>query len=134
VIHVKEGKREQFTPEEESAFDEADTLFRGLVISVLGENLVDSYIWLPTGKALWDALEAQYGLSDVGSELYTMEQFLEYRMAEDRSVVEQAHEIHTLAKDLKNCSKESHMCYPVSLWLEVLSLSCHLLGGTLLLL
>jgi hypothetical protein len=28
-------------------------------------------------------------------------------MVEDRSVVEQAHEIHTLAKDLRNCSKES---------------------------
>ena len=57
-MHVKEGKPEQFTPEEGSAFDEADTLFRGCVISVLAENLVDSYIRLPTDKALWDALEA----------------------------------------------------------------------------
>jgi hypothetical protein len=83
-----------------------------LVISVLGENLVDSYIRLPTGKALWDALEAQYRVSDAGSELYMMEQFLEYRMVEDRSVVDQAHEIHTLAKDLKNCSKESPCVLP----------------------
>ena len=111
-MHVKKGKTEQFTREEGSAFDEADTLFRGCIISVLGENLVDSYVRLPTGKALWDALEAQYGVSDAGSELYTMEQFLEYRMVEDRSVVEQAHEIHTLAKDLKNCSKESPCVLP----------------------
>ncbi|XP_025797600.1 uncharacterized protein LOC112877499 [Panicum hallii] len=41
-----------------------------------------------------------------------MEQFLEYRMVEDRSVVEQAHEIHTLAKDLKNCTKESPCVLP----------------------
>ena len=75
MMHVKEGKPEQFTPEEGSAFDEAD-------------NLVDSYIRLPTGKALWDALEAQYGVSDAGSELYVMEQFLDYRMVEDHSVVE----------------------------------------------
>ena len=27
VMHVKEGKLEQFTPEEGSVFDEADTLF-----------------------------------------------------------------------------------------------------------
>jgi len=58
------------------------------------------------------SLEAQYGVSDAGSELYTMKQFLEYRMVEDRSVVEQAHEIHTLAKDLKNCSKESPCVLP----------------------
>ena len=73
VIHVKEDKPKQFTPEEESAFDEADTLFRGLVISFLSENLVDSYVRLPTGKALWDAVEAQYEVSDTDNELYTME-------------------------------------------------------------
>ena len=64
MIHVKEGKPEQFTPEEGSAFDEADTLLRGCVISVLAENMVDSYVRLPTGKVLWDALKAQYGVSD----------------------------------------------------------------------
>ena len=41
-----------------------------------------------------------------------MEQFLDYRMVEDRFVVERAHEIHTLAKDLKNCSKESPCVLP----------------------
>ena len=35
MMHVKEDKPEQFTPEEGSAFDEADILFRGLIISVL---------------------------------------------------------------------------------------------------
>ena len=70
LIHVKEGKPEQFTPEEGSAFDEADSLFRGCIISVRAENLVDSYVLLSTGKELWDALEAQYGVSDAGSELY----------------------------------------------------------------
>ena len=58
MMDVKEGKPEQFTPEERSVFDEANNLFRGCIISVLAENLVDFYIWLPTGKALWDALEA----------------------------------------------------------------------------
>ena len=33
-------------------------------------------------------------------------------MVEDRSVVEQAHEIHMLAKDLKNCSKEAPCVLP----------------------
>jgi hypothetical protein len=66
---------------------------------------VDTYIRLTNGKKIWHALQAQYGVSDTGSELYAMEQFLDYRMVKDRSVVEQAHEIHTLAKDLKNCSK-----------------------------
>ena len=73
---------------------------------------MDSYIRLLTEKDLWDALEAQYGVSDAGSELYVMEQFLDYRMVEDHSVMEQAHEIHTLAKDLRNYSKESPCVLP----------------------
>ena len=49
-MHVKEGKPEQFTPEKGSAFNEADTLFQGCIISVLAENLVDNYVWLSTER------------------------------------------------------------------------------------
>ena len=35
LMHVKEGKPDQFTPEEENAFDDSDNLFRGCIISVL---------------------------------------------------------------------------------------------------
>ena len=112
MMYVTKGKPSQYTPEEESAFEASDNLFRGCLISMLAENLVDTYICLTTGKQMWDALEAQYGVFDAGSELYIMEQFLDYRMVEDRFVEEQAHEIHTLAKNLKNCSKETPCVLP----------------------
>ena len=63
---------------------------------------MDDYVPLQTGKEMWDALEAKYGVSDAGSELYVMEQFHDYRMVDDGSVVEKAHEIQTLAKELDN--------------------------------
>jgi len=56
---------------------------------------------LQTGKEMWDALEAKYGVSDAGSELYVMEQFHDYRMVDGRSMVEQVYEIQTLAKELE---------------------------------
>jgi hypothetical protein len=90
-----------FTPEEEQAFMVADNLFRGTVISVLAENLVDFYLTAASGKELWDALETKYGVSDAGSELYVMEQFCDYKMVDDCSIVEEAHEIQSLAKELK---------------------------------
>jgi predicted GNAT family N-acyltransferase len=68
---------------------------------VLGSTIVDAYVPLQTSKEMWDALEARYGVFDAGSELYVMEQFYDYRMIDGRSVVEQAHEIQTLTKDLK---------------------------------
>jgi hypothetical protein len=68
---------------------------------MLGDSIVDAYVLLQTGKAMWEALEAKYGVSNAGSELYVMEQFHDYRMVNGRSVVEQTHEIQTLAKELK---------------------------------
>jgi hypothetical protein len=102
IIHVVNGKPEQFTPEEEQAFMAANNLFRGVVISVLAENLVDFYLTVTSGKELWDALETKYGVSDAGSELYVMEQFCDYKMVDDCSIVEQAYEIQSLTKELES--------------------------------
>jgi hypothetical protein len=63
------------------------------VISVLAENLVDFYLTMASDKELWDVLETKYGVFDVGSELYVMEEFCDYKMVDDHSIVEQAHEI-----------------------------------------
>ena len=52
-------------------------------------------------KELWDALVAKYDATDVGSELYTMESFHGFRMANNHSVVEQAHEVQVLVKELE---------------------------------
>jgi hypothetical protein len=71
------------------------------VISVPTENLVDFYLTVASDKELWDALETKYGVSDAGSELYVMKQFCDYKMVNDRSIVKQAHEIQSLAKELE---------------------------------
>jgi hypothetical protein len=61
------------------------------VISVHAENLVDFYLTTTSSKELWDAR----------SELYVMEQFCDYKMVDDHSIVEQAHEIQSMAKELE---------------------------------
>ena len=53
------------------------------------------------GKDMWAALEAKFGASDAGSELYVIEKFYDYKMTDERSVVQQAHEIQSLAKELE---------------------------------
>ena len=56
-------------------------------------------------KELWDALIAEYDASNAGSELYLMETFHNYRMVNNRNVVEQAHEVVSIMKELEllNC-------------------------------
>ena len=64
-----------YTPKEERAFQDADTTFKGAIISVLEDSIVDAYVTVQTDKEMWDALEAKYGVSDAGSELYVIKQF-----------------------------------------------------------
>ncbi|KAF8698218.1 hypothetical protein HU200_035739 [Digitaria exilis] len=106
------GKPEQCTSEQGSAFEVKDNLFRGCILGVIAPHLINPLLKKKTGKEMWDALDAQYGVSDAGSELYLMEQFLDYRMVEDRPVVEQANELHVLAKDLGCCNKENPCVLP----------------------
>jgi hypothetical protein len=99
---ASKGKpQRELTPLEEKAFEEADNLMRGAIISVLGDNIVDSYLSITTGKDMWDALEAKFGVSDAGSELYVMEQFFDYKMTDECSIVEHAHEIQSIAEELE---------------------------------
>ena len=48
---------------------------------------------------MWAALEAKFGVLDAGTELYIMEQFYDYNMTEERSMVEQVHEIQSFARE-----------------------------------
>jgi hypothetical protein len=89
------------TPEEDNASLDADVRFRSGLLSVIGDTIVDAYVPLQSGKEMWDALEARYQVSNASSELYVMEQFHDYRMVDDRLVVEEAHEIQALVKDIK---------------------------------
>ena len=59
------------------------------------------YTHITDTKELWDALVAKYDATDAGSELYTMESFHDFRMVNNCSVVEQAHEVQVLVKKLE---------------------------------
>ena len=110
--HAAQGKPEQFTPKEEQKFMAADNLFRGTMISALHSKYENNCITCMTGKDLWDALDAKFGVFDAGSELYIIDQLFDYKMVDNRSVVEQAHEIQALAKELE----QFPYVLPISLW------------------
>jgi hypothetical protein len=92
---------DEHSPEERKKFMDANNLFVGCVISVLADRLVDVYMHITDAKELWDALIAKYDATKVGSELYTMESFHDFRIVNNHYVVEQIHEIQILVKELK---------------------------------
>nr|AAX96807.1 retrotransposon protein, putative, Ty1-copia sub-class [Oryza sativa Japonica Group]ABA92798.1 retrotransposon protein, putative, Ty1-copia subclass [Oryza sativa Japonica Group] len=87
--------------DQQKEFDEATTLFVGCILSMLGDRLVEVYMHMTDAKELWDALNTKFDATNASNDLYIMEQFHDYKMADNRSVVEQAHEIQTMAKELE---------------------------------
>lgn len=80
LLYFSWGKTTErpFSPEEEAKFESADCLFRGALINVLADNIMDVYMHMPSGKDFWDAFEVKFKVFDVGSELYVIEQFYDY--------------------------------------------------------
>lgn len=91
----------KLTAEAQEKFDGANNLFVGCIISNISDGLVDVYIDMTDAKVLWDALVARYDAADACNELYLMESFHDYRMVNNRSVVEQTHEVQCIVKNLK---------------------------------
>jgi hypothetical protein len=56
----------------------------GTILNVLADHLVDVVLHIRDAKALWDHLNAR-------NELYIMENFHDYKMVGNLSIVEQAH-------------------------------------------
>jgi hypothetical protein len=65
----------------------------GCLLSLLPDQLCDIYMHHTSAHELWDALDHKYAEFDAGHELYVNDQYHEYKMVDDRSIMEQAHEI-----------------------------------------
>jgi hypothetical protein len=81
--------------------DEDQRKFMGAVHNVLSNLQFDLTLHMTNAKTLWDHLNATYGASDASKELYIMESFHDYKMVANKSVVEQAHEVQHLTKELE---------------------------------
>ena len=87
VFHVSVGAPEGMTDEDQRKFQEANTMFVGCILSVLADRLCDVYMHINDGKILWDALNAKFGATDAGSELYIMQSFHDYKMVNMLGIV-----------------------------------------------
>ena len=77
-------------------------MFKSALLGIIDDSIVDPYMSFDNDKDMWAALEALFGASDAGSKLYIVEQFYDYKMTDERSIVQQAHEIQSLAKELEH--------------------------------
>ena len=56
---------------------------------------------IESAAELWEALEHKFSALHAGCELYVMEHDHDFRMVDNRSVVEQAHEFQLIVRELE---------------------------------
>jgi hypothetical protein len=88
MFSVSEGKPEgELTLEKEKEYSKANIVFWGVLVGVLVETLQDMFIRYKIAKEIWDTLNTEYGGSDVGTELYIIEQYYDYQIVDGKSLV-----------------------------------------------
>ena len=80
----------------------------GHILNGLSDSLFDAYQNETTAKELWDKLEARYMTEDATSKKFLVSRFNSYQMVDNRSVIEQLHEIERMLNQFKQYDME--MC------------------------
>ncbi|XP_074271414.1 uncharacterized protein LOC141595349 [Silene latifolia] len=73
---------------------------RGILLHYMMEPLFLIYSKLETAKDIWDALKTKYGTNDFGTKKYACNRWLNFRITDDKPVLDQVHEYETLCADI----------------------------------
>lgn len=63
------------------------------ILSVLAHKLYDMYMNIKSARELMESIKYKYGDSNARHELYVIECYHNYKMVDNRSIVEQYHEM-----------------------------------------
>ncbi|XP_077219640.1 uncharacterized protein LOC143853795 [Tasmannia lanceolata] len=74
-------------------WEQDDYLCKGHILNAMTDELFDIYHSMGSAGALWTALEAKYLLENAGAKKFVVSHFLNYKMTDDKLVVDQVHEI-----------------------------------------
>ncbi|KAH9726106.1 hypothetical protein KPL70_008133 [Citrus sinensis] len=74
-------------------WEQDDYVCKGHICNAMSDTLFDQYHNKPTSKEIWDSLEAKYMMEDATSKKFLASKFFNYRMVDNRLVVEQYNEI-----------------------------------------
>ncbi|KAI9185518.1 hypothetical protein LWI28_008088 [Acer negundo] len=107
---------------------EQDYLCHGKICSRLEDNLFDIYYQIPSAHDLLYALEKKYSTEDVGLEKYHMGKYLDFKMIEGKSIIDQTHELQHLVLELNQAGIPIHEKFVVAAIIEKLSNSWKIFG------
>nr|KAJ0202827.1 hypothetical protein LSAT_V11C500278000 [Lactuca sativa] len=79
---------------------ESKELCVGHIKNSLSDRLYDLYSPVKDPKELWNALELKYKAHEEGTNKYLVSKYLEFQMVDDKSIMEQVHELQVMVNKL----------------------------------
>ncbi|GKV35098.1 hypothetical protein SLEP1_g43411 [Rubroshorea leprosula] len=98
-----------------------DYVCRGCILNGMSDSLFDTYVHESTAKELWDKLEARYMNEDATSKKFLVTRWNNYKMIDNKSVMEQFREIEKLLNSFKQYDMKMDESIVVSSIIDKLS-------------
>ena len=81
-------------------FDKDNKTCRGMLLHYMTTSLYMIHSKSKNAKDIWDALKSKYGTDDFGTKKYACSRWLNFRMTDDKPVLDQVHEYENLCADI----------------------------------
>ncbi|XP_022150382.1 uncharacterized protein LOC111018559 [Momordica charantia] len=78
------------------------------LLNHMNNSLFDFFVTKKSAKIMWDTLESRYGGDDAGRKKYVVGKWLQFQMADDKSIMDQVHEYKNLVANV--LSEGMKMC------------------------
>ncbi|KAL8119261.1 hypothetical protein AgCh_016688 [Apium graveolens] len=82
------------------AWKHSDYICRNYVLNCWSDSLYNVYSAKPTAKILWESLDHKYKTEDAGAKKWIVGRFLDYKMADSKTVVSQVQELQVIIHDI----------------------------------
>ncbi|XP_056692068.1 uncharacterized protein [Spinacia oleracea] len=81
-------------------FEKDNKTCRGMLLHYMTASLYMIYSKSKNAMEIWDALKTKYGTDDFGTKKYACSRWLNFRMTDDKPVLDQVHEYEHLCADI----------------------------------
>ncbi|KAL0448446.1 UNVERIFIED_CONTAM: hypothetical protein Slati_1401000 [Sesamum latifolium] len=73
---------------------------RGYLLNHMNNTLFDLFVNQKSAKKIWNTLETRYEVDDVGKKKYVIGKWLQFRMIDDKPIMDQVHKYENLVEDV----------------------------------
>ncbi|XP_076936451.1 uncharacterized protein LOC143603559 [Bidens hawaiensis] len=82
------------------AWKHSEFLCCNYVLNNLMDSLYNVYVSIKTAKELWESLEKKYKTEDAGAKKFVVARFLDYKMVDSKTVINQVQELQVILHDI----------------------------------